>query len=138
MAPIDYDGSGERQAECTAWTLVLYEQEFHADMIADVFGVIDARKRRVTLSDDGSVATIDYTNESWLKNVKALWALLRTHSDIAYAAGDLAPNDRIPGFMEWVRGVGKVNVDDISAFVVDQMNAGFFRDAAAASGTTSD
>ena len=134
---IDYDGTGERKALCTAWTLVVYEQEFHADMIKDVFGVIDAKKTRIVYDSDGTLAKVDYTNTNWVKNLMALWAMLKTYSDVAFAAGDLAPNERVKLYLEWMSAVGKVNLDEVAAFVIDEMNAGLFRSAAAASGTTS-
>lgn len=134
---IDYDGTGTQKTLCTAWTLVVYEQEFHADMIKDVFGVIDAKKTRIVYDDDGTLAKIDYTNTNWHQNMKALWAMLKTYSDVAFAAGDLAPNERVKPYFEWVCSVGKVNLDEIAAFVIDEMNAGLFRDAAADSRTTS-
>lgn len=134
---INYDGTGEHKTLCTAWTLVVYEQEFHADMIKDVFGIIDAKKTRVVYDKDGTLAQIDYTNTNWVKNLMALWAMLKTYSDVAFASGDLAPNDRVKPYLEWVRTVGKVNLDEVAAFVIEEMNAGLFRDAAADSRTTS-
>lgn len=137
MSEIDYDGTGKHQTLCTAWTLVVYEQEFHADMIKDVFGVIDAKKTRIVFDDNDELAQIDYTNTNWVKNLMALWAMLKTHSDIEYATGNLAPNDRVPSYIEWIHNVGQVNMDEVSGFVIDEMNKGLFRDAAAVSGTTS-
>lgn len=114
---------GEVEAEATAYTLVLYEQEFGGhDMISDVFGRHDGRG-----SGDGTV-TVDFTSDNWLSELRALWAMVRTAYDIRFERGDAAPNDRPKPFREWVKGAGKVNMRAISAAVVNECFDGFFRD----------
>lgn len=113
---------GELDAEATAYTLVLYEQEFAGhDMIADVFGRHEGKG-----SDDGTVV-VDFTSDSWISELRALWAMVRTAYDIRYERGDAAPNDRPKPFKEWVKGIGKLNMRDISAAVVNECFDGFFR-----------
>ncbi|WP_028263941.1 hypothetical protein [Atopobium fossor] len=137
MSKIVFDESGEHEAYCTAWTLVIYEQQFHADMIQDVFGRIDMSKSRYELDSKGEVLTVDYTNENWTKNIQALWAMLRTASEIGFMDGDVAANKRIPSYDDWIKTVKAVDSDGIASFVITEMQSGFFRPAATDSGTTS-
>ena len=123
MGKIVFDQSGEHEAYCTAWTLVIYEQQFHKDMIQDVFGRIDMSKTRYELDSSGDVL--------------ALWAMLRTASEIGFMNGDVAENHRIPDYEQWVKTAGAIDSDEIATFVISEMQSGFFRSAAPDSGTTS-
>ena len=137
MSKIVFDQSGEHEAYCTAWTLVIYEQQFHKDMIQDVFGRIDMSKTRYELDSSGDVLAVDYTNDNWTKNIQALWAMLRTASEIGFMNGDVAENHRIPDYEQWVKTAGAIDSDEIATFVIAEMQSGFFRSAAPDSGTTS-
>ena len=55
MAYLDFDGSGEQEILATAYTVVLYEQEFKRDIIKDVFGRIDLRKAGANVDENGNV-----------------------------------------------------------------------------------
>ena len=113
---------GDVEAEATAYTLVLYEQEFGgADLIADVFGRHEAN------GSDGGTVTVDFTSDNWTAELRALWAMVRTAYDIRFDRGDAAPNDRPKPFDEWVKGVGRCNMRDISAAIVSECIDGFFR-----------
>lgn len=139
---IDYDGAGEREAIATAYTLMLYEQEFKADdapgvtgnMIADVFGIIDLRKARTQVDAFGNVVVLDYTNDNWPAYLRALWAMLRTSSESKRARGIDVP--LTPRYEEWVKTVGQVNMSEIMSAVMDECNRGLFRAGATDSGTT--
>ena len=119
---------GEVEAVATARTLVIFEQEFGGgDLVGEVFG-------RHEGSDDGSGGVvIDFTSENWLSELKALWAMVCTAYEIAYDRGDAAPNARPARFGEWVKGVGKLNMRDVSTAVVAECIDGFFHSGAAAS-----
>ena len=137
MSKITFDETGEHEAYCTAWTLVIYEQQFNEDMIKDVFGRIDMSKQRYELDSNGDVLTVDYTNENWTKNIQALWAMLRTASEIGFMDGDVAANKRIPSYEEWITTVKAVDCDGIANFVVTEMQSGFFRPATTGTGADS-
>lgn len=124
---IDVDGTGAREAVATAWTLALYEQEFGRDLIADVYGVVDLRRDFYRKGPRGEVVAVDYTARDWNAILRALWAMLKTASDIALEAGDLAPNDAVPGFKRWVRSVGAVDMNEVTDAVYRLCNEGFFR-----------
>lgn len=123
---IDIDGTGEVEAEATALTLVLYEQEFDSDLIKDVLG-------RHTRSEDDRDVVMDFTVDNWTKELQALWAMVSTAYELAADRGDAAPNDRPKPYRQWVRSVGKVNFRDIGSKVVDLIMDGFFHSGAAAS-----
>ena len=118
---------GEVEAVATAYTLVVYEQEFGgADLIGDVFG-------RHEGEDDGDRVVIDFTSENWLAELRALWAMVVTAYELAYDRGDAAPNDRPKRFAEWVKGVGKLDMRQLSYQLAAECMDGFFHTGAAAS-----
>lgn len=135
---IDIDGTGEVEILATAYTLVIYEQEFHSDPIKDVFGKhqLDGEKAGVKdAAAAGSAATLylDFTQENWVEETRLLWAMVKTANVLADDRGDVAPNDRVPGYMEWMKRVGKVNMRDIADAVFDEAVDGFFHTGAAVS-----
>lgn len=132
-------GENEFEIKATVHTLVVYEREFKdkpqypgitGDIIKDVFGKHQYRK------EDETVLVFDYTQENWNEEVKALWAMAKTASDIKESRGDLAPNDRVPGFEEWHSKVfldSQVNLYDVANAVAQEAMEGFFHTGAAAS-----
>lgn len=140
---IDIDGTGEVEILATAYTLVIYEQEFHSDPIKDVFGKhqLDGDKAgekgvgKDAAAADGSAATLylDFTQENWIEETRLLWAMVKTANVLADDRGDVAPNDRVPGYREWMKRVGKVNMRDIADAVFDEAVDGFFHTGAAVS-----
>lgn len=123
---IDIDGSGPVEITATLYTLSLYEQEFGGDLIKDVFG-------RHTKDEADDEVLIDMTTNNWNAEIKALWAMVKTASDLKDERGDLAPNDRVPSFKKWRKTVGKINVREIADAVVEEALDGFFHTGAAAS-----
>lgn len=125
---IDIDGTGEVEALATLYTLVIYEQEFHADPIKEVFG-----KHQVAASDGSTMLSLDFTQENWFEETKLLWAMVKTANVLADDRGEVAPVDRVPGFEAWVKRVGKVNMRDIADKVFQEAVDGFFHTGAAVS-----
>lgn len=124
---IEIGDYGEVEAVATAYTLVIYEQEFGGrDLIADVFG-------RHEGDDDGKSLVVDFTSDNWLSELRAVWAMVRTAYDLAYDRGDAAPNDRPKPWREWVKGVGKLDMRQLSVALVTECMDGFFHSGAAAS-----
>lgn len=118
---------GEVELTATAYTLVVYEQEFGGrDLIADVFGRHEAK-------DDGGSVVIDFTSDNWLYELRAAWAMALTAYEIKADRGDAAPNDRPKPFKQWVKGVGKLNMRALSSALVGECLDGFFQSGAAAS-----
>lgn len=124
---IEIGDYGEVEAIATAYTLVIYEQEFGGrDLISDVFGRHDGK-------DSDESVVVDFTADNWLHELRAAWAMVRTAYDLAYDRGDAAPNDRPKPFREWVKGVGKLDMHALSLALVTECMDGFFHSGAAAS-----
>ena len=124
---IEIGDYGKVEAVATAYTLVIYEQEFGGrDLISDVFG-------RHEDEGDGKNAVIDFTSDNWLHELRAAWAMVRTAYDLAYDRGDAAPNDKPKPFREWVKGIGKLDMRELSLALVTECMDGFFHSGAAAS-----
>ena len=124
---INIEGYGEVEMLATMYTLLVYEQEFGSDPIKDVFG-----KHQID-HGDGTVLTIDYTQENWVEETKLLWAMVKTANDLADERGEVAPKDRTPSYKKWVKRVGKVDMHEIANAVITEAVEGFFHSGAAAS-----
>lgn len=149
MATVDY-GLGEQEFRCTAWTCVVYEQEFLSDpyelvtgdLIADVMGKvkINANESVIELTEDGGVEILvqDYTRDNWNVQRRALWAMLKTQDDIECGRGLHA--SRVPSYAEWCRTLVEAEPDmrEVSLAVGNELQRGLFRSGAAASGKTSE
>jgi hypothetical protein len=149
LATIDY-GLGEREFRCTYWTLTVYEQEFRddpcrgvtGDLIADVFGKIRATDESLGfhLDEDGNLdaLVIDYTLTNWNVEKRALWAMLRTQSDIDQKRG--RESERVPSYAEWEGTLVECEPDlrELSNAICGELQRGLFRAGAAASGKTSE
>ena len=131
MAYIDYDGTGEKEILATAYTTVLYEQEFKRDIIKDVFGRIDLQRASANFDADGNTIAIDYTLDDWNAELRALWALLKTAYEVARKNGEDRPP--VGSFASWVMEVGAGDFEAISEAVFEECQRGFFRSGAAAS-----
>lgn len=146
LEKIDY-GMGERELMCTAWTMVVYEQEFRdkdgnpADLIADTMGkIIVTSEDLLTVNEDGAFVTLveDYTRFDWNATLKALWALLKTAYDVAISEGRRI--EAVPSWDEWSRSLLTCEPDmqEVRTVVVRELQRGLFRAGAAASGKTSE
>ena len=122
----DYDDSGkEREVVFSAYTLMVYEQEFKKGLIEDVYGRIAVPNKNV-----GETLIADYTIDNWQAYVRALWAGLKAASDLAIA--DRRATEMVPPYSEWCMKVPSLNLADLSKFVLDGCNRGLFRPRAAA------
>lgn len=106
---IDY-GCGEKEIEANVWALMLYEQEFHSDLIKDVFG-----KQKVEEDAEGGVIEFDYTAMNWYALTKALWAMLRS------------ADGSVPRFSEWAKTATGMNMFLVFEGVTRAVSEGFFR-----------
>lgn len=151
----DVDGTGAREALASAYTLVIYEQEFGSSLIKDVYGKVDLAQGGTQVVTAGLVeeairgaygrqlpkgvrdaierafpmtvtTEVDYTHENWEADLRALWAMFRC----ARAAGRTQVD--VPPFDEWLRSLGPVDMWAVSEFVVGACNRELFRPAAQA------
>lgn len=151
----DIDGSGPREALCSVYTLMVYEQEFGTSLIKDVFGTLDiagGNSQQQVVDADTVLAlvgakygkalpkgvqdavraafpvtvstVIDYTVDNWEAYLRALWAMFRCADE---AGRTTAP---VPGFKEWLRSLGAVDMWGVSRFVLDVCNRELFRSPA--------
>ena len=129
---VDY-GAGEKELLFSGWTLVLYEQQFGGDLIQDLFGKVEVRKSDVETAlrnvgvdeglqdapeapdEDPVLFTSDYTQTNWTAVLKALWAGLKT------------ADDALPGFAQWSRGLGAIDLGRLQKEIVPEAMRMFFR-----------
>lgn len=144
------DGEHDHEGVCTVYTTMLYEQQFGSSLIKDVFGVLDLTQggrvevvtpeyvtARVQAAYGGALpkavaaaiakafpdrvqTSVDYTLDDWDAYLRALWAMVRTSSE-ADGAND------VPGFREWLRSIGPVDMWGVARQVVDECSRGLFR-----------
>lgn len=107
-------GNGEVDAILGFETLVTYEEEFGRDLIQDFFG-----KAEVPVGDepDGSekTVTIDFTQTNWTAITRVAWAAIRT------------ADPDIPGYGEWIKGVGDMNLRELNEALFPEAIRKFFR-----------
>ena len=123
----DYDGSGvERELDATAYTLMVYEQEFKSGLIEDVFG-------RISIPEDtDGMVVADYTRDNWIAYTRALWAMLRSASDRLALEGK--PHEDVPNFRTWSMYATNLNLAKVSYdLVMGEIQRKFFRSGTAAS-----
>lgn len=144
MPTIDIMGT-KREFRCTSRTLTIYEQAFHSDenpkvtgdMIADVMGKqrLDEDSGPFLTDDDGNIVgvIIDFTADNWNAEKRALWAMLKTQSEIDDRHG--VEHERVPSYFEWDRMLveWEPNMREVSNIVGEELNRGLFRAGAAAS-----
>lgn len=158
----DIDGTGEREYTMSAYTMLIYEQEFGgASLIADVYGKIKTASK-----DESGVYIVpgDFVKERLASSLpegkelpkttaqlvdKAFPAAMVTELDYtadnweAYLramwamarTADAAANAKdTPAYTRWVAALGPVNMADISRVVFEQVQGGLFRTGPAGRG----
>lgn len=114
---IDY-GRGDAEVFVSPWTLVIYEQEFKADMIQDLFGKVVVRDEE---EEEGAVTVFDYRDTNWTSVAKALWACLK------------AADDNLPPFKKWATTIGDLNMLKVAYTLIPVVSDGLFRSGGTAS-----
>lgn len=116
--------------EVTFETALIYEAEFHSDILKDLFGRQDENSSAIEMdfdseSGDGNddayahIVAIDFTKVSWSSVMKALWAAART------------ANALVPGYSIWVKTIKGVNLWDVRDMLMEEARDCFFRAPAA-------
>lgn len=107
-------GGEEVEAELGFETLVTYEEEFGRDLIQDFFG-----KSEVPVGEEAdgseSTVTIDFTQTNWTAITRVAWAAIRTATP------------SLPGYREWLRGVGETNLRELNEALLPEAVRKFFR-----------
>lgn len=74
MFEVSVNGKVEK-ADVSFYTAWLYENEFHADLISDFYGVQDMTP--IASEEDGGFR-VDFTKVNWMAATRVLWAALKT------------------------------------------------------------
>lgn len=109
---LDY-GQGEKELCVSMYTLVVYEQEFHRDLIKDVFGVVEINKAKT------DKISLDYRTVEWTALTRALWAALK------------AADDSTLPYAEWAKSAGDIDFWALAGDFTQELNLRLFRPAAA-------
>lgn len=106
-------GQGEKELNVSMFTLVVYEQEFHRDLIKDVFGVVEINNTKT------DKIALDYRTVEWTALTRALWAALK------------AADSSIPPYGEWAKDAGDIDLWALAGDFTQELNLRLFRPAAA-------
>lgn len=146
----DIDGSGEREYAASAYTMLVYEQEFGRSLIKDFYGKVDLRDA------DGQLVTADYveralsealpegkrlpkaTSELVRKAFPAYVTAVIDYTQDNWEAGlrcmwammrtaDEAAGAKTVPYRQWVAGLGPVNMSEVSQAVYQETQRGLFR-----------
>lgn len=104
----------ELEARLSAFSMLLYEQEFGTDLIADLNGKVRA--------DDGTEEGVlfDFASVPWLKVMQGVWAMLKT------------VDDSVPHFEKWARKAEQFNAFEFRNVLETAVSDNFFHTAAPA------
>lgn len=103
----------EMEAKLSAFSMVLYEQEFGTDLIGDIQGKVKA-------NDEEEGVLFDFTKVPWMKILQGIWAMLKT------------AKPSTPHFEKWVKGVEEFNAFDMRNTLEMAVSDNFFHTAAPA------
>ena len=124
MFTVDINGV-KHDAKVTFYTAQLYELEFRADLIQDLFGIQTA-EQSIEFEAEGEgeertvrVARIDFTKVSWAAVMKVLWAAIKT------------AEPSTPSYAQWTKGASGVNLWLVQEQVGEEVSDCFFRSGAA-------
>lgn len=146
-----FDGEADTELLASPYSLLVYEQEFHSDMIADLYGKVDLRRGADGTSWIGAgivSAALERANGGEIPDdvrelvAKAFPAAVQTTIDytatnwgavlrcawaLAKTAAEAAGTPLLTGFKAWAAALGPVNMDDLSDAVIRETQRGLFR-----------
>lgn len=103
----------ELEVKLSAFSMVLYEQEFGTDLIGDLNG-------KVMANDEEEGVLFDFAKVPWMKILQGVWAMLKT------------AKPSTPHFEKWVKGVDEFNVFEMRNTLESAVSDNFFHTAAPA------
>lgn len=72
-------------------------------------------------------AALDYTQDHWEAYLRAFWAMVRT-ADAVRAQKDPTAAPQVPAsYLDWAAGMGAVDMNAVSAFVIGECSKAYFR-----------
>jgi hypothetical protein len=111
MFEVSVNGKTEK-ADVSFYTAWLYENEFHADLISDFYGVQDMSP---IASSDGDSYKVDFTKVNWMAATRVLWAALKTASQST------------PPYPEWMKSTRGVDTYTLRQQLDEAIADCFFR-----------
>ncbi len=108
-------GGEEREVPIGVAALMVYEQQFHSDMVQDLLGRSVIRSHE---DEDDVVFAVDYRDTNWTACLKAAWACLK------------AADGNFVRWEDWVSEVGDVNLNELAERVIPAAFEAFFRTGA--------
>lgn len=120
----DYDGSGiEREIACSAYTVMIYEQQFKVGLVEDVYGKVRVSNDR--MDENGNIIVANFSTTNWGAYIKALWAMLRTGEELARA--EHREYEHIPVFDTWAITATHLDIAEIFTIVNTRIQEDLFR-----------
>lgn len=108
---IDY-GKGEEKCLIGVTAMTIYEQQFHSDIIQDLFGLAQIKREH---QDEDVIVSVDYRTTNWTAVIKTLWAGLK------------AADDSYPSYREWSMNLEAINLNEIASKIIPYAYGQFFR-----------
>ena len=105
-------GDEEREATMGVAALMVYEQQFHSDMVQDLFGRSVIRSHE---DEEDVVFAVDYRDTNWTACLKAAWSCLK------------AADGNTPRWENWCETVGDVNLNELAESIIPAAFETFFR-----------
>lgn len=102
----------EQEVIFSVYTLMIYEQEFNADLIQDLYKKVVIRNDE---KEDGVIAELDFRNVNWTALSRVLWAGLKT------------ANDSLPSYKDWSKTITDVNFLELNNEIIPLVERAFFR-----------
>jgi len=112
MFEVEIDGK-KVKAEVTFYTSYLYEAEFRADMIKELFGKQDFEPQFE--ADGDTIVKIDFTKVNWAVTAKVLWAAIKT------------ADESTPSYAAWMKATKGLNMWLVSEQLSVEVADCFFR-----------
>ena len=112
MFEVDINGK-KVKAEVSFYTAQIYEAEFRADIIKDLFGEQSFEPQIET--DGDSIVKIDFTKVNWLATAKVLWAAIKT------------ADESTPSYTSWMKATKGLNMWLVSEQLSVEVADCFFR-----------
>ena len=155
---LNIDGSGEVECICTAYTPVIYEQEFGKSLIADFYGKIDLRdsngelvpaefventlQRGMPVDDETGVqkplpkTTKKLIHECFPEYVTAVIDYTRDNWDATmrviwamYATAREIAGEQYAPFKKWLIGLGPIDIKNLNNAAYEETQRGLFHTA---------
>ena len=108
-------GGEEMDVPIGVAALMVYEQQFHSDMVQDLLGRSVIRE---AADEEDVIFSVDYRDTNWTACLKTAWACLK------------AADGNTPRWETWASEVGDVNLNDLAEQVIPAAFDAFFRTGA--------